>query len=306
MAPALRQLVQRGVIQLTLCHRGKDGRRFADRPAGTLHPAVADLNPVERAAADRKRLGGFLSGTLNRQLPGLRFQHRDTFPALQSRVGDFPEYRQTFALCHRQLIRAKQRPLAVDGGDFQVQTLSLTVFQGQHVAAGRHTVNDKAVMLPGLRVPPLHDHALTVIVPHAPTLAVQPHRRQRGHCHVPVAERPLIFEGVADNVIQDILLTRAADLRHALLPFTHADGELLRQPAVTHTFVRLADDVCRGLPAALPPVGVHAAVLQDCQRAPGSAALAAVGEQDLHVMAHGAIEQGNRLLQAQLLRLVDN
>ena len=161
-------------------------------------------------------------------------------------------------------------------------------------------------MLSGLRVPPLHDHALTVKVPHSPALTVQPHRRQRGHRHVPVAERPLIFEGVADNVVQDILLTRAADLRHALLPFAHAGGKLLCQPAVARTLVRLTDDVCRRLFSALPPVGVHAAVFQDRQRAPGSAALAAVGEQDLHVMAHGAIEQGNRLLQAQLLCLVDN
>ena len=161
-------------------------------------------------------------------------------------------------------------------------------------------------MLPGLRVPPLHDHALTVIVPHAPTLTVKPDWRQRGHRHVPAAERSLIFEGVTDNAVQDILLTRAADLRHTFLPLAHADGELLCQPAVARTLVRLADDVCRRLLSALPPVGVYAAVFQDRQRAPGSAALAAVGEQDLYVMAHGAIEQGNRLLQAQLLRLVDN
>ncbi len=56
--------------------------------------------------------------------------------------------------------------------------------------------------------------------------------------------------------------------------------------------------------ATLPAIRIHAAVLQYGQRAAGPAALPAVGEQDLHVMAHRAIEQGNRFLQAQLLRLI--
>ena len=65
----------------------------------------------------------------------------------------------------------------------------------------------------------------------------------------------------------------------------------LCQPAVACSFIRFTDDVGCGLMATLPAIRIHAAVLQHRQRAAGPAALPAVGEQDLHVMAHRAIEQ---------------
>ena len=101
----------------------------------------------------------------------------------------------------------------------------------------------------------------------------------------------LLSEGVTDEAVEYALFTGPADLGHAFLPFTHADGKLLCQPAVACSFIRFTDDVGCGLMATLPAIRIHAAVLQHRQRAAGPAALPAVGEQDLHVMAHRAIEQ---------------
>ncbi|SCA25058.1 Uncharacterised protein [Klebsiella pneumoniae] len=138
MTSALRQLVEGGVIQLTLRHRRKDHCRLANRPAGTFHPAVADFNTVKHARAHGQGLRGFLPRPLYRQLPFLHFHHRDAFPALQACVRYLPEHRQTFPLCHRQCICPEQRPLAVDRGNLQIQTDPIPVFQGQHIAARGH------------------------------------------------------------------------------------------------------------------------------------------------------------------------
>ena len=304
MTSALRQLVEGGVIQLTLRHRRKDRCRLANRPAGTFHPAVADFNTVKHARAHGQGLRGFLPRTLYRQLPVLHFHHRDAFPALQACVRYLPEHRQTFPLGHRQCLCPEQRPLAVDRGNLQIQTAPFPVFQGQHIAARGHPVNDKAIVRPGLRIPAFHHHPLPVIIPHAPAFAVQPHRRQGCNGRVFLTQHPLLSEGVTDKAVEYALFTRPADLGHAFLSFTHADGKLLCQPAVACSFIRFTDDVGCGLMAPLPAIRIHAAVLQHRQRTAGPAALPAVGEQDLHVMAHRAIEQGNRFLQAQLLRLI--
>ena len=101
---ALCQLVEGGVIQLTLRHRRKDRCRLANRPAGTFHPAVADFNTVKHARARGQGLRGFLPRPLYRQLPLLHFHHRDAFPAFQACVRYLPKHRQTFPLCHRQCI----------------------------------------------------------------------------------------------------------------------------------------------------------------------------------------------------------
>ncbi|SAQ52255.1 Uncharacterised protein [Klebsiella oxytoca] len=101
MAAALRQLVQCGIIQLTLRHRGKDRCRLADRPAGAFHPTVPNLDTVERSGAHGQGLGGFLPGALHCQLPALRFQYRDTLAPFQPRLRNFPQHRQTFTFRYR-------------------------------------------------------------------------------------------------------------------------------------------------------------------------------------------------------------
>lgn len=53
--------------------------------------------------------------------------------------------------------------------------------------------------------------------------------------------------GVTDKAVEYALFTRPADLGHAFLPFTYADGKLLCQPAVACSFIRFTDDVGCGL-----------------------------------------------------------
>jgi hypothetical protein len=66
----------------------------------------------------------------------------------------------------------------------------------------------------------------------------------------PSPQYALIFEGFTDNAVQYALLTRPADLRHAFLPFAHADGKLLRQTAVTRA---LSGSLMMSAVACFPP-----------------------------------------------------
>ncbi|SAQ52266.1 Uncharacterised protein [Klebsiella oxytoca] len=161
-------------------------------------------------------------------------------------------------------------------------------------------------MLSVFRVPALHHHPFPVVVPNTATFAVQPDRRQRGDRQLLLTQYALTFKRFPDEPVQYALFTAPADLRHAFLPFAYAGGKLLRQAAVTRALFRLTDDVRSRLLSALPAISIYPVLFQYCQRAAGTAALPAVGEQDLNVMTHGAIQQGQRLLQAQLLRLVHN
>ncbi|SAQ12593.1 Uncharacterised protein [Raoultella planticola] len=161
-------------------------------------------------------------------------------------------------------------------------------------------------MLSGFRVPALHHHPFPVVVPDTATFAVQPDRRQRGDRHILLTQYALTFERFPDEPVQYALFTAPADLRHAFLPFAYAGGKLLRQAAVTRALFRLTDDVRSRLLSALPAIRIDSALFQYCQRAAGTAALPTVGEQDLNVMTHGAIQHGQRFLQAHLLRLVND
>ncbi|SUI38242.1 Uncharacterised protein [Salmonella enterica subsp. enterica serovar Braenderup] len=169
-----------------------------------------------------------------------------------------------------------------------------------------HPVNHIPVMGPFFRVPLLHHHPFTVHVAQVTVPAVQPDRRQRGHHGVLLPEYPLRLQLTAYHPRQYGLLTHAADLRHALFPGFHRGHKIPGQPGIADIPVRLADNGRRGLLPALPAVTVHAGLLHGHQRAAGTGALTAVGNEHLDVMTRRAIQQGQSLLQGQLFPLVDN
>ncbi len=144
MTSALRQLVEGGVIQLTLRHRRSTGCRLANRPAGTFHPAVADFNTVKHARAHGQGIVCvvFCPGRVpSAALPPLSSPH---FPALQacpvsSRAPpDVPPLPPAVYLPGTASTGCRPRKP-------QIQTDPIPVFQGQHIAARGHPVSRQRI-----------------------------------------------------------------------------------------------------------------------------------------------------------------
>ena len=82
---------------------------------------MTDLDPCKGRIAGGQLLGGLLTGVLYGQDTILRFQHLNRIAPLQPGFRNFPQNGQPFSFRHRQLLRTKQRPGIINGGDFEIQ-----------------------------------------------------------------------------------------------------------------------------------------------------------------------------------------
>ena len=303
---AERQFVQRGVIQLALRQRGKNRGAVAHRAARRLHPALTHLRGGKRTVAggqDHVRLTPRQADDEPR-LPERLNGHRIASP--EPRPLRLTQHCQTVAFGHLQRAGAVQRPAAVEFRQAGHPRLTLGVAQRQAVVAARHAVNDKAFPAALFGIPALHDHPLPVVVAHLLMAAVEPDRLQRGDTDLPLAQHLFRLKRLADYACEHRLLARTGDLRHAVFTCADASGKVSGQAVIPLPPVRLADNRDLRLLTALPRERAHSRFLHDGEGAAGPGALAAVGNQQLDVMAQRTVEQRERFFQGQLLPLVHN